>query len=567
MLCRLVPFPATTSFLPSFLFTLPMKLYLLLASIFLRPVYSAPLSSLADEIAGLRGLQGQFPSHQQVQDLRKRTVQANFTQESVQDRQIRRERADAIKQGFIYAWDGYKKYAYGADEIDVLAKKPKTTRNGWGATLVDALDTLWVMGLRDEFWEARDMVANIDFRNGHGQLAKVFETNIRYVGGLLSAYELSADPVFLQKAVELTDIMMPAFNTPLGLPWQMLNVTSGVGSSETPGKTSTNLAEIGTFQMEFLRLSQHTKNATYHETAQQVITTMLEQNPLQDSNYLLPGLYPIDFDMISGKFTSTSTYWGGGGDSFYEYLAKTWILSDFMLQRDIDMWSQSIESFRRYSIAKSTDGYWYPGFVDGTRFYPYTDTFTNFVPGTLGLVSKIVGSESYFELAEELMEAGYSVFDQMPSGLGAEAIKFARQNVPSDYLLMDNLAREQISSYGFSLERPYYALRPELIESLFYMYRLTGKSIYADRVWKIWQGIQRNCRVENGYVGTADVTVDDSVTGTRNPIDSTESFFFAETFLYLYLTFADQDTISLDDWVFTTEAHPLSRKFVFDGQF
>ncbi|KAJ2061777.1 hypothetical protein GGI17_002847 [Coemansia sp. S146] len=520
-------------------------------------------------LGGILNREGRAASPERVGALRQRRMQHDFTEETSEERKIRLDRADAIRRGFAHAWDGYKQYAYGADEIDVVNKVPKTTRNGWGATLVDALDTLWIMGMEDEFWKARDFVAKLDFRKDGGQLTKIFETNIRYIGGLLSAYELSDDKVFLQKAVELTDVIMPAFKTPLGLPWQMLNVTTGVGSSETPGKTSTNLAEIGTFQMEFYRLSQHTKNSTYHEAAQNVITVMLNKNKVNDpsSNYSIPGMYPMDIDMVSGKFTSRAAYWGGGGDSFYEYLAKTWILSDFMLERNIDMWSESIQSLKRYGVAESTSGHLFPGFVDGTKFYPYADTFTNFIPGTLGLISKIVGSDSYFELAENLLEAGYSVFDRMPSSLGAEAIKFVRKNVPSDYLLMKSSSQSMVDQYGFSLERPYYLLRPELIESLFYMYRLTGKTMYADRVWKIWQGIQRNCRVPGGYVGTANVAVDDSASGTMDIINSTESFFFAETFLYLYLTFADQNVISLDEWVFTTEAHPLSRKYVFDGTF
>ncbi|KAJ2812994.1 hypothetical protein H4S07_001001 [Coemansia furcata] len=537
------------------------------------PDSSSPLkpSLLArgPSVGGSLNRKGRGASPERVEGLRRRTAQFDFSEETSDERQIRRDRAEAIRRGFMHAWDGYKQYAYGADEIDVVNKVPKTTRNGWGATLVDALDTLWIMGMKDEFWKARDFVAKLDFRKDGGQLTKVFETNIRYIGGLLSAYELSQDEIFLQKAVELTDVILPAFNTPLGLPWQMLNVTTGVGSSETPGKTSTNLAEIGTFQMEFYRLSQHTHNSTYHEIAQNVITVMLNRNSPSDpkSYYVIPGMYPLNFDMMSGKFTDSAAYWGGGGDSFYEYLAKTWILSDFMLERNIDMWSESIQSLKRYGVAESSSGNLFPGFVDGTKFYPYTDTFTNFIPGTLGFISKIVGSDDYFELAENLLEAGYSVFDRMPSSLGAEAIKFVRKNVPSDYLLMKTQSKSMVDRFGFSLERPYYLLRPELIESMFYMYRLTGKTLYADRVWKIWQGIQRNCRVPGGYVGTANVAVDDAASGTMDIINSTESFFFAETFLYLYLTFADQDVISLDEWVFTTEAHPLSRKYTFDGTF
>ncbi|KAJ2543659.1 hypothetical protein EV175_005961 [Coemansia sp. RSA 1933] len=521
-------------------------------------------------VSGMTNSQGEAADAQKTDALRRRKVQFDFSSESNEDRAVRRSRAQAIKDGFLYAWDGYKKYAYGADEIDVLKMAPKTTRNGWGATLVDSLDTLWVMGLKDEFARGRDFVAKLDFHKDGGQLAKVFETNIRYVGGLLSAYELSQDAVFLKKAVELTDILMKAFDTPLGIPWQMLNVTSGVGSSDTPGTFSTNLAEIGTFQMEFFRLSQHTGNGTYHEAAQNIITMMLRNNKpgMAGSSYVIPGLYPVGFNMKDGVFTKSSAYWGGGGDSFYEYLAKTWILSDFILERDRELWSQSIESFRSYAVAESTSNYTFTGFVDGAKFYPYTDTFTNFIPGTLALISKIVGSDTYFSLALDLLEGGYSVFDEMPSSLGAESIRFVRKNVPSDYQSLTTQAeQDQVNKYGFALERPYYMLRPELIESLYYMYRLTGDKIYGDRAWKIWQGIQRNCRVANGYVGTLDVTVDASVTGVKNTIDSTESFFFGETFKYLYLIFADQDTISLDDWVFTTEAHPLSRKLVFDGTF
>ncbi|KAJ2790518.1 hypothetical protein H4R20_007003, partial [Coemansia guatemalensis] len=311
-------------------------------------------------LGGMLDRQGKPANKERAEILCGRTVQHDFSDETEEDRSVRKQRANAVKSGFLYAWDGYKKYAYGADEIDVLKRKPKTTRNGWGATLVDSLDVLWLMGLKEEFYRARDFVAGIDFHNDGGQLAKVFETNIRYVGGLLSAYELSGDSVFLEKAVELADLLMPAFDTPLGLPWQMLNITTGEGSSETPGTTLTNLAELGTYQMEFFRLSQLTRNATYHEAAQNAITVMLRLNPPgggPEPTYTIPGMYPIDFDMMTGKFAGSAAYWGGGGDSFYEYLIKTWVLSDCMLQRDLDLWTESIQSFRRFGVARSTDGY------------------------------------------------------------------------------------------------------------------------------------------------------------------------------------------------------------------
>ncbi|KAJ2158324.1 hypothetical protein GGF46_003851 [Coemansia sp. RSA 552] len=520
-------------------------------------------------LGGMLGLDGKPENMDRIRSLHGRRVQHDFSDEGEDAKRIRQQRAEEIKAGFLVGWNGYKKYAWGADEVDILAKAPRTTRNGWGVTIVDTLDTLWVMGLKDEFWQARDHVAQIDFSNDGGQLARVFETNIRYVGGLLSAYELSGDSMFLHKAVELTDRLMPAFDTPLGLPWQDVNVTTGRGSSATEGTMYTNLAEVGTLQMEFFRLSQHTRNATYHEAAQRVITSVLARNRVGEplSNYTIQGLYPIFLDMGSGKFIEQFAYWGGGGDSFYEYLIKTWSLSEYRLKRNLDLWSDSIRALREHAVAKSTDGFTLPVAREGQRIDPIVDMFVSFLPGTLAYASKLVGSDTYFALAETLLEGVYSITDKMPTSLSPVGVRFVRQDAASEYLSYGPEQRAQLDRYGLVLERPSYALRPELIESLFYMYRLTGKTLYADRAWKIWQGIVRNCQVDEGYVGTADVTVDISTSGLRNATRSVESFVYGETFKYLYLMFADQQTISLDEWVFTTEAHPLSKKYAFDGVF
>lgn len=100
-------------------------------------------------------------------------------------------------------------------------------RNGWGATIVDALDTLHIMGLKKDFKEAQDFVANINWDIiKDDEPVQLFETVIRYVGGLLSAYDLSQEKVFIRKAVELVDRLLPAFNTPTGIPYQYINFTS-----------------------------------------------------------------------------------------------------------------------------------------------------------------------------------------------------------------------------------------------------------------------------------------------------------------------------------------------------
>ncbi|XP_010173963.1 mannosyl-oligosaccharide 1,2-alpha-mannosidase IA-like, partial [Antrostomus carolinensis] len=79
------------------------------------------------------------------------------------------------------------------------------------------------MEMKEEFKEAKEWVEkNLDF-NVNAEIS-VFEVNIRFVGGLLSAYYLSGEEVFRKKAVELGEKLLPAFNTPTGIPWALLNI-------------------------------------------------------------------------------------------------------------------------------------------------------------------------------------------------------------------------------------------------------------------------------------------------------------------------------------------------------
>jgi len=93
-------------------------------------------------------------------------------------------------------------------------------------TLVDALDTMYLMGFEEEFEKARDFVKKINFKVDHP--LSVFETTIRYLGGFLGAYTLSKDPIFLEKAEELGNVLLPAFDTPTGIPMHSLNPVTSV---------------------------------------------------------------------------------------------------------------------------------------------------------------------------------------------------------------------------------------------------------------------------------------------------------------------------------------------------
>jgi Glycosyl hydrolase family 47 len=135
---------------------------------------------------------------------------------------LRGKRLGAVKAAFKHAWKGYKDKAWGADELTPISGTSRTAFSGWAATLVDSLDSLWIMGLDEEFREAVKFVGTIDFSKPKGEMVNVFETTIRYLGGLLGAYELSGGrgeyKVLLEKAVELGDFLMGAFDTENRMP-------------------------------------------------------------------------------------------------------------------------------------------------------------------------------------------------------------------------------------------------------------------------------------------------------------------------------------------------------------
>ena len=147
-------------------------------------------------------------------------LQATFKDESSHDKMKRLQRLSQIKETFVHAWNGYKVAAMGHDEVTPVRGGSRDPFNGWGATLVDTLDTLWIMDLREEFAIAVDRVKMIDFTTCRRKDIPMFETVIRYLGGLLGAYDVSEHryPVLLDKAKELAEVLIGAFDTPNHMP-------------------------------------------------------------------------------------------------------------------------------------------------------------------------------------------------------------------------------------------------------------------------------------------------------------------------------------------------------------
>lgn len=147
-------------------------------------------------------------------------VQHQFPAETSGAKAEREKRASAVKDAFSHAYAGYKKYAWAKDELAPVTGDFKTPFCGWAATLVDSLDTMWIMGLREEFEEALKEVNKIDFTGTEGCVINLFEMTIRHLGGLLAAYDVSEGKyeILLSKAVEVGEILYTAFDTPNRMP-------------------------------------------------------------------------------------------------------------------------------------------------------------------------------------------------------------------------------------------------------------------------------------------------------------------------------------------------------------
>jgi mannosyl-oligosaccharide alpha-1,2-mannosidase len=209
------------------------------------------------------------------------------------------QKLGAIKGAFEHAWSGYKKYAMSHDELTPVSGDFKDPFNGWGATLVDTLDTLWIMDLKDEFEEAVAEVRKIDFKTSVRKDIPLFETVIRYLGGLIAAYDISTGKyqILLEKAVELAEILMGVFDTPNRMPVTYYHWAPSYASQPHRAESRVVLAELGSLSLEFTRLAQLTKENKYYDAIARIT------NELQawQSNTKLPGLWPVSVDASGCK--------------------------------------------------------------------------------------------------------------------------------------------------------------------------------------------------------------------------------------------------------------------------
>ncbi|KAF8079215.1 glycoside hydrolase [Lyophyllum atratum] len=484
---------------------------------------------------------------------------------------------DAVVAAFKHAWLSYEKDAMGDDEYHPLSHTGSnlTSAGGIGYTVVDSIDTMLLMNLNEEYARARSWVANHMSFERDGNF-NTFETTIRVLGGLLSAYHLSSgDPIYLEKATELADRILPVFETPSGLPQPMINLGKGIGvpNSDFTGLVST--AEISTLQLEFRYLSHLTHDDVYWRRVENVMRVI-------KSARLPHGLASIFMSVEEGQYVTSAIRLGSRGDSFYEYLLKQYLQTNSSEPVYSDMYDDAMSAIHGHLIQKSTKARMtytaelipeqHASGEVSWRLTPKQDHLVCFLGGSLMLGATKTGALVHpvsvpprdkelsasgkrdWKTGVELLKTCMNTHDTA-TGLSPEIVHF---RIPSDGMDSNSMAPSDWYIKGarpgdFPPYDARYMLRPETVESLFLAYRLTGDQLYRDHGWNIFQSIEKHCRISTG--GYATIVNVDEVPARHE--DKMETFWMSETLKYLYLLFDDSNTLPLDKFVFNTEAHPL----------
>ncbi|XP_068154492.1 mannosyl-oligosaccharide alpha-1,2-mannosidase IA isoform X1 [Drosophila tropicalis] len=453
---------------------------------------------------------------------------------------IQFERRSHVKQMMKHAWHNYKLYAWGKNELRPLSQRPHSGSifgsYDLGATIVDGLDTLYIMGLEREYREGRDWIERKFSLDNISAELSVFETNIRFVGGMLTLYAFTGDPLYKEKAQHIADKLLPAFQTPTGIPYALVNTKTGMAKNYGwASGGSSILSEFGTLHLEFAYLSDITGNPLYRERVQTIRQVLKEiEKP--------KGLYPNFLNPKTGKWGQLHMSLGALGDSYYEYLLKAWLQSGQTDEEAREMYDEAMLAIMDKMVRTSPNGLTYVSDLKFDRLEHKMDHLACFSGGLFALGAATRQNEhtdKYMEVGKGITNTCHESYIRAPTQLGPEAFRFS----------------DAAEARALRSQEKYYILRPETFESYFVLWRLTHDQKYRDWGWEAVLALEKHCRTPHGYCGLRNVYQQEP-----QKDDVQQSFFLAETLKYLYLLFSDDSVLPLDEWVFNTEAHPLPIK-------
>ncbi|KAI1121134.1 glycoside hydrolase family 47 protein [Nemania abortiva] len=500
------------------------------------------------------------------------TIQVHPRAAHAEYERIRESRRREVKKAFVGDWEAYKKYAWLKDALKPISGEFRDQFSGWAATLVDSLDTLWIMGLRDEFDEAVDAVAKIDFGHSTSPRVNTFETNIRYLGGLIAAYDLSKRDALLVKAIELGDLIYAAFNTENRMPVDFIDFDMAKTGEGLMVEASVVSAAPGTLSLELTRLSQITGDPKYYDAISRVMDVFYDGQ----QKTKLPGLWPTFVSMSSQDVVEGNRFTlAGGADSLYEYLPKMHALLGGLEPKYEEMSTRFLEAakalFFRPMIPNNEpilipSGGWVTD-EGNVTLDQETEHLGCYIGGVYALAGRLLSDQGYVNIGSKLTLGcvyGYRSFPtgMMPERLNMVACESFEQCKWDEKKFIEERAQqrewEEHLPAGFTTAKdPRYLLRPEAIESVFIMYRVTDNPVWQELGWNMFNAVINGTRTGLGTHAAVRNVTQKAPTLTQE--DYMESFWLAETLKYFYLLFSPLDIISLDDYVLNTEAHPFLR--------
>ncbi len=400
--------------------------------------------------------------------------------------------AGEVRESMRWAWRNYREKAWGKDQImPVSGGSESFSIKGQhvGLSLIEALDTLWLMELDAEFKDGVEWIhANLDF-DVDGEVS-VFETIIRLVGGLLSAHLASGDKLLLAKAKDLADRLMPSFTrSPIGVPHRFINLKTGALRDPV-----TNPAEAGSCITEFGTLSRLTGDPRYLKAAKRAMVALFGRR----SDI---GLMPDAFDCMTGEWKSRRATIGPPSDSYYEYLWDAWQLfgdRDFLV-----MYKSCTAAILENQKAELNGDIWFVDvdFETGKRLSWEQDELSSFYGGLLAQGGDVAVGEAYTRSWDKV-QTKYGI---QPEGYDPE------KGAPT---------------YKTN------ALRPELADAAFNHWLLDRKEEWRELVARHFRAMQQWNKAEFGYATMADVT-------TKAKADHCPGYWWSEQMKYYWLIFSD----------------------------
>ncbi|KAI1489046.1 amino acid permease [Biscogniauxia mediterranea] len=444
------------------------------------------------------------------------------------------QRRDHVVEAFTLSFDAYQRYAWGYDEFHPVSKKGRQMApKGMGWIIVDALDTMILMNLTSRLSHAREWISN-SLTYDQDQDVSTFETTIRMLGGLLSAHYLSnefpqlaplaeddpgapGEDLYLEKAKDLADRLVVAFDSPSGVPYASVNIGKyePLPAHDEGGASST--AETTTLQLEFKYLAKLTGEKYFWDKAEKVMEVV-------DNNGAEAGLVPIYIYPTDGTFRGHNIRLGSRGDSYYEYLIKQYLQTNKQEPVYLEMWDESLQGVRDHLITYTEPSRFTiigerPDGLDGA-LSPKMDHLVCFMPGTIALgatgglteaearkmTTWTKKNEADMQLARELMQTCWGMYKWMATGLAAEItyFKIANPPLPESAPHQAPLNFDEAPDAEWRKDYDVHAMdvhnlqRPETVESLFYMWRITGDITYREWGWEMFKSFMNHTAVEEG---------------------------------------------------------------------